>query len=111
MRRRSLQAQYPRASALRWRLGDNRENAMRFRVPGEPFEFQIADADWSFAGMDKFQPVAPFFMYPWGLHAPEVDIQIVPLTDLEPCATRLERNAPLARERIVAALEKLKHRE
>lgn len=32
-------------TALRWRLGDNREAAMRFRVPEEPFEFQITEVD------------------------------------------------------------------
>lgn len=77
---------------------------MRLKVPGEPFEFQIDDADWAFAGMDQFQRAAPFFMYPRGLQAPGVDLRVVPIAEIEPCAARFECAEPLARERIVPIL-------
>ena len=77
---------------------------MRFQVPGEPFHFQIDDADWLFAGMDQFLRAVPFFLYPRGLDVPGVDLRIVPLTQIEPCAPRFERAKPLARERIVPIL-------
>ncbi len=77
---------------------------MRFRVPEEPFEFQIADVDWAFAGMDQFRPATQFFSYPRGLQLPEADIRVVPLPEIEPCAPRFARTEPLARERIVPIL-------
>ena len=84
---------------------------MRFKVPGEAFEFQINDADWLFAGMDRFRPVASFFIYPQGLDVPGVDLRIVPLAQIEPCAPRFDRTEPLARERIVPILLAFRSRE
>ncbi|MDE1955335.1 MAG: ParB N-terminal domain-containing protein [Betaproteobacteria bacterium] len=77
---------------------------MRFRVPGEAFEFQIEDADWVFAGMKQFRPSVPFFLYPRGLDVSGVDLRVVPLAQIEPCAPRFERAGSLARERIVPIL-------
>ncbi len=84
---------------------------MRFRVPGEAFEFQIEDADWVFAGMQQFRPALPFFPYPRGLNVSGVDLQVVPLAQIEPCAPRFDRTEPLARERIVPILMAFRSQE
>ena len=84
---------------------------MRFRVPRDTFEFQIDDADWLFAGMDQFRRAVPFFLYPRGLDVPGVDLRIVPLAQVEPCAPRFERTEPLARERIVPVLLAFRRQE
>lgn len=84
---------------------------MRFRVPGEAFEFQIDDADWLFAGMDRLRTAPSFFIYPQGLDVPGVDLRIVPLAQIEPCAPRFDRAGPLARERIMPILLAFRSRE
>lgn len=84
---------------------------MRFEVPGEAFRFEIDDADWVFADMPVFRPVSPFFLYLRGLEAPTVDLRIVSLAQIEPCAPRFERAGPLARERIVPILMAFRSQE
>ena len=56
---------------------------MQFKTPITGTRFEIPDDWWSFAGMDAFTQRGGGF-YPYQQCAGTVDIEVVPLTDVEP---------------------------
>ena len=77
---------------------------MRFPIPGSPFCFDIADADWEFSDMDTFQRRNRFYVPSREANASNIEFAIVDIGCIEPDVERIATKPELVKARIVPVL-------